>query len=227
MKIIATTRTLNEAANIDRFCQCYQWADKILIADGGSTDGTPELAAKYDKTLVRSFDKRVYRNGLWRNPHGQHINFLIDWATDEGADWIIFDDADCVPTIAMQNEARGIMDKATMPVISLYRLYIWGQDRYFPEMNYPGQSLYAWRLGDIPIRAREWDPFQHRLMGWIKEDEEKLLEPFCCLHYFFPNEAAVKRKKAFREGLGIHKIEPHPLHSFGQLDPLPDWARWK
>ena len=39
MKIVATCRTLNEEANIERFCESYsQFADQIIVADGGSTD---------------------------------------------------------------------------------------------------------------------------------------------------------------------------------------------
>ncbi|GAH78398.1 unnamed protein product, partial [marine sediment metagenome] len=44
MKIMATTRTRNEEKNIARFVMSYQWADKVLIADGGSTDDTVKIA---------------------------------------------------------------------------------------------------------------------------------------------------------------------------------------
>jgi glycosyltransferase involved in cell wall biosynthesis len=226
MKIIATTRTLNEAANIDRFCQCYQWTDAILIADGGSKDGTVTRAKKHKNVAVRAFNKRICRNGLWRNPHGKHINFLINWAIREGADWIIFDDVDCVPTVELQRDLRPLMETINGRIIMLYRLYIWGQDKYFADMNRFGQSLYAWRLPS-KIRAWEGDPLKHRISGWNPEDEIRLESPLSCLHYFFPDEETVERKKAFREGLGIHKYEPHPLAAFGPLQPLPKWARWK
>jgi nucleoside-diphosphate-sugar epimerase len=45
------------------------------------------------------------------------------------------------------------------------------------------------------------------------------------LHYFFPDEATVARKKAFREGIGKVEFEPHPLQSFGSLESLPVWAK--
>ena len=35
---------------------------------------------------------------------------MIEWAKAEEADWIIFDDCDCVPTKALQLDARGILE---------------------------------------------------------------------------------------------------------------------
>ncbi len=83
MKIYTILRTRNEAKNIERFIHCYINAgvDKILIADGGSTDGTVALARGFYKVEVRDFPERVQgRNGLWRNPEGRHIQYLQDWA---------------------------------------------------------------------------------------------------------------------------------------------------
>jgi hypothetical protein len=120
-------------------------------------------------------------------------------------------------------ELRGIMETIPQPVIMLYRLYVWGNDRYFPEMNHAGQALYAWRAS-MPIRAWERDPLAHRMSGWNGADEKRLEHPLSCLHYFFPDEATVARKKAFREGIGKVPFEPHPLKSFGSLEVLPAWA---
>ncbi len=224
MKIIAATRTRNEARNIDRFCRCYAWVDQVLVSDGGSDDDTIERALTYPNVLVRSFEEREYRNGLWRNPHGKHLNYLIAWARAEGADWLILDDTDCVPSVNLQEELGFIMETIDQSVIMLYRLYVWGDEEYFPDMSLPGQSLYAWRM-TMPIIAWEGNPFSHRLSGWSEADVLRLEHPFACLHFFFPDEETVKRKKEWREGIGIHEEEPHPLTTFGPLKALPDWAR--
>ena len=85
MKIIVTARTLNEEKRIERFVMSYQWTDKILVADGGSTDNTVTRCQGLPNTEVREFLDRVPSDdgAVWRNPHGKHINFLIDWAEDE------------------------------------------------------------------------------------------------------------------------------------------------
>ena len=51
-KIICLTPVLNEAWILDRFIRCASlWADHIIIADQGSTDGSREIAQRYDKVI--------------------------------------------------------------------------------------------------------------------------------------------------------------------------------
>lgn len=223
MKIIATARTRNESKNIDRFCQAYTWADAILIADGGSEDDTIERAMGYANTKIRQFGEKVHHNGVWRNPHGRHINFLIDWAKEEGADWIIFDDCDCVPTKVLQKYLKSVIFENTeSDLIYLYRLYVWGTNRYFPDLNKPGQSLYAWR-SSVDVRADESNPWQHH----IEIPDAPILRldlPYCCLHHFAPDEGTVQRKLVFYVQAEIPDIR-HPLAYGGQLEPLPEWAK--
>lgn len=50
--IICLTSVLNEAWFLDRFIQCASiWADHIIIGDQGSTDGSQEIAKKYEKVI--------------------------------------------------------------------------------------------------------------------------------------------------------------------------------
>lgn len=51
-KLICLTPVLNEAWILDRFLKCASlWADHIIIADQGSTDGSVEIAKQYDKVI--------------------------------------------------------------------------------------------------------------------------------------------------------------------------------
>lgn len=51
-KLICLTPVRNEAWILDRFLRCAcLWADHIIIADQGSTDGSVEIAKQYDKVL--------------------------------------------------------------------------------------------------------------------------------------------------------------------------------
>lgn len=226
MKIIVTLRTRNEARNIARFCLAYSWADSILIADGGSDDDTVKIAQTFGNVKVNLFPHKVHRNDHWLNPIGQHVNFLVDWAKAEGADWIIFDDCDCVPTVALQREARGLMADTAKSVVELYRLYVWGSAEYFPDMNIPGQSLWAWRA-DMPIRWAEADPWQHHVEGWTREDALRLEPPCACLHYFCPDEDTTEAKRKFYHETNLEADAPHPLQRFGHLATLPEWAKWR
>lgn len=51
-KIICLTPVRNEAWILDRFLKCASiWADHIIIADQGSTDGSVEIAKQYEKVI--------------------------------------------------------------------------------------------------------------------------------------------------------------------------------
>ena len=44
LPITVVMPTLNEAARIRHAVAALVWADEVIIVDGGSADGTPELA---------------------------------------------------------------------------------------------------------------------------------------------------------------------------------------
>jgi len=228
LKIFVTCRTRNEEANIARFCDGYSWADRILIADGGSEDKTVEIAESYQKVTVRPFHKRVYgKNNLWRNPHGEHMNFIWKWAMQDGADWIVFDDCDCIPTRILREEARGtfaLADQLGCKSIWIHRLYLYKEDKYFPDMNKPGQTVWAWKRTS-PVWANESDPWRHEIRVKADPSDGFYLErPYCLLHKFAPDEETIQRKKNFYVMSGQHPSMQHPLKFGGRLESLPKWA---
>lgn len=231
MKIVATVRTLNEAQNIDRFCKSYSWADKILIADGGSKDGTKIHASKYKNVIIRDFQKTVeMKNGYRRNPHGEHLNFLIDWAADIGADWIIQDDCDCVPNAELINNARKILESTQMDFVFATRIYLWENIGYFPSMSKDNNGnwtpgLWAWRVSANFRFLENTPPQEHQRPAWMPEDSrvEKLLPPLALLHNPWQNEKMVERKlKYYRESGEVANMT-HPLIANGKVDALLDW----
>ena len=51
--VFCLTPVKNEAWILERFLSCASlWADKIIIADQGSTDGSKEIAAKFAKVIT-------------------------------------------------------------------------------------------------------------------------------------------------------------------------------
>lgn len=231
MKVIATTRTLNEEKNVGRFIESYDWVDEVLIVDGGSEDNTVSIVNDYNYAYVRTFHERVEMdNGYWRNPQGKHINTCIDWAIEREADWIIFDDCDCFPNALLKEQGRDILLDSPADVIFIVRLYLWGKDKHFPKLAKPtGEwcpSIWAWRA-DTKIRASEKDPLIHDLSVREKPDlpQLQLLPPYCLLHYYCPDEETTERKlKKYRES-GQHPTLLHPLEAGGELESLPEWAK--
>lgn len=222
-KIIVIARTLNEINNIERFCTHYGFADQILITDGGSTDGTAGAARKFLHVKVKDVSHlQVDLNGVVITPEAPQTNMLIKWAKKEGADWIILDDIDCHPNSSLRRDARFILETAKKPSMFLYRLYLWGNDQYFPKYNEAGQSLWAWKPNEIDIYCE--DSLTHGVLNIPGEyDRHYLMPPFVCLHRFAPDEATVQAKIKRYAAMGTPQV--HPLQSiYAPPVALPDWA---
>lgn len=227
MKIVATVRTLNEARNIPHFCAAYDWADMVLVADGGSDDDTVSIAEHFPNVYIKEFTERIeLEDGGWMNPEPAHINFLIEWAIDAGAQWIIFDDADCRPNPALKRDARGLMERTWEPAVYLHRLYLWGEDEYFPKYNV-STALWAWRPDKLAV---SWDEhgvtnfFQGGMQGAHPDQALHLpAPPYCCLHHFAPDEATVQAKMERYAAWGHPQV--HPLESiYAPPVALPEWV---
>lgn len=224
------------------FIEAYKdWVDKILVADGGSEDNTVALAGQYyPKARVRRFPERVYGEGVWRNPEGKHLNFLIDWATEEEADWVILDDCDCRPNYLVKAHNVVLFQRAQQlnkQFIYVTRLYEWmDSGLHFTGLAQPGgkgkwePSLWAWRI-DTGFRFKDtdWD-----ISGtWIPTEEEKmeLIPPYCLIHRPWPTQEELERKTHFynrgfwADGTPRRFVSPMSSPSSGVLVPLPEWAR--
>jgi len=226
MKIVATVRTKNEEANIGRFCEAYQSiADLILIADGGSEDRTVEIALSYQKVNVEHFRPRFETlDGGWLNPQGKHTNFLIFWALYEGADWIIFDDCDCVPNKYLRKDARMMMQTIPHDAIFARRIYMWGNGEHFPDLSAPNTSLWAWR-SDWIVYADEEDEW-HLTMNFkgpeLRKRALSIEEPYCLLHRSWPTPEEAEIKVAKYRSSGQQPTAISPLEFGGKLAPI-DW----
>jgi hypothetical protein len=98
-------------------------------------------------------------------------------------------------------------------------------------LNSPnGFAKWAWRT-DLKVRASEEDPWQHT-MKFPEPDPEnaywfaKLDFPHCLLHYSFPDDEEIERKREFYTV--AKKIPKHgewnPMQFGGEVKPLPEWA---
>jgi hypothetical protein len=233
MKIVVAVRTRNEEINIARFCRGYQWADKILVADGGSEDGTKFIASKFPNVKIRNFrDQVVMDNDIKRNPHAAHLNFMIDWAfVKEKADWIIMDDADCFPNIHLKNNAPSVMRKTRQSYIYVTRLYLWKDEGHFPDLAKPNESktyvpsLWAWHKRSL-LTFMDTGVKSHQQLAFTPKDKDilKLMPPYALLHCPWQTDEMVQKKLNFYRNSGEVPDMKHPLEFGGAIEPLPNWA---
>jgi hypothetical protein len=245
MRIIVCVRTLNEAERIEKFCHSYPFADKILIADGGSEDRTVEIAWKQPRTFVRDYLLKVEcKNGIWRNPDGLHLQFLFDWAVDEGADWIISQDCDQRPNKILKNVIRDVLSKTDMDFITATQVFRWGKDQYFPAFSTKNgnmyledankekwyQGMWAWRAN---IGLKVVDAMPHYFFNFdgsknmLDIDKTgrcfRIYPPACFMHYGWITPEMTEAHMEYYRKSGLIPGQLHPLQMCGAPAPLLDW----
>lgn len=233
MKICVLIRTLNEAHRIKKCCEAYQFADHILIADGGSSDKTVELALSFPKVSVKTFTSKVtLKNGFWRNPDGPHLNFLYEWGIAEGADWIISQDCDQRPNKYLKQDVRSILEKTDKDFLMVTQIFLWGKDYYFPKMSRSSvwwQGLWAWRAS-ANIRAIDHMPHYEFTVDGVKAYDfdksnrtERILPPYCFMHFGWETDEMVDKQVEYYRRSGLVPETRHPLDYCGRLAEIEDW----
>jgi glycosyltransferase involved in cell wall biosynthesis len=236
MKIVVVVRTRDEEKNISTFCKCYSWADLILVADGGSVDKTTEIAEDFPNVKVRHYMERVSNDGFetWRNPHGKHMNFMFDWAEQERADWIIFDDADCFPTLDAQIGIRPILEKTSKNCVYINRVYTYHSDSWIKDITLPkdgrrrptwenSSGVYAWKPGVVRARDEDW---KHEL-DFFDAHIHYLLPPVSAIHDFYPEDGSRQKKVQFYKDTKEQEFCNDPLDVYNDIQPLEDWMVYK
>lgn len=230
MKIYLIARVLNEAHNLPRFFSQYDFVDKFLISDSGSTDGTLEILRGHPRVEVREYPHRlsVTKHGkTWTyTKETTQWNYLHNWLAEyNDVDWVILDDIDSVPNKHLRANARELIANSPLPQINVFRLYMWGTDKYFPHLNrnldLKYTSLWAWMPGVIKIRSDESRAF-HTITG-ISNNPYRILPPNCLLHYSWSPET-IKDKLDFYHAIGLKMNNPGDMVSYGKVAELPEWA---
>ena len=195
-RIISIVRARNEEIHIARHCEHHDFADLILLADGGSEDDTVQIAKQYPNVKISPFlEVMKLDSGYVRNPDWKHINFLIEWAEEEGADWIVMDDCDTNPNYLLRDEARQIIEEAEHPYIKAVQIHLWGKDHYFPQLACPNGEwhggIWAWKA-EMKLRTYGEPPhFMFKSLlngpGDVMVDFDKvpaidLQPPYCRIH---------------------------------------------
>lgn len=225
MYIVVAARCYNEQKNIQRFLLGYDWADTIVVSDGGSTDNSVSMLQQHPKVRLIHFNQQETVDGQTWNPDAPHMNFVLDVAKELQPNWLIFDDMDDVPNYLLRENARHVLENTQASQVNAFRLYLWGNTgQYFPYMNRNFDSkytsLWAWQPNEIDIHA-DLDVRHGTLVG-LSKDPFNLQTPYCLLHKsWHPDTIQAKMERYNKLGLPMN----HPLTFAGNLEKLPLWAK--
>jgi glycosyltransferase involved in cell wall biosynthesis len=167
--------TKNEEKNIRRCLESVAWADEIVIADSGSTDGT--------KSICQEFNCRIY-DVEWQG-FGNTKQQAVSLATN---DWILSLDADEVLTPPLQDEIKTLL--INEPKLNAYRIK--RNSFYLGKMI----RFCGWDK-DYTLRLfnRQKGGFNSRPVHEFVEvtgEAGKLLNPM--LHFTYPDKASHYQK---------------------------------
>jgi len=229
MKIVLALNVLNEEKNIARILNSYNdWVDETIVVDGGSTDYTMDIALSFSRVDVKIYPAlSEVRDGIFLNNITRHVEYICKWAEEIDADWIIYDDCDCVPNYLLREMGRYFIETSLFDTVFVSRLYVYGKDKHFPKMVKPFgnyvESLWAWKTS---FNLELEESIRHLTIKNLPDENHRtnLVPPYCLLHYFAPDEETIQKKMDMQRKLVGHEVQ-HPLQFGGELDDLPEWAR--
>lgn len=210
MKLIAICPCLNEEQHIEQYCKTYQFADEIIVVDGGSSDRSLPIASSFPNVTIKHFSGRIpVVNGPepYRNREGDMWNYCLAMFKESKGDWMMWGAVDEFPNKSLAKDARKIMSKTDKTSIHVYRINMWGEDHYFPKMMPKDwRVIWAWKP-EAGVRFTDVD--YHSSLVELPKDPLVVNPPYSMMHNFFPDEASVERKKKRYKSWGINFVDPH------------------
>ena len=213
-KLICLTSVLNEAWILDRFIRCASlWADHIIIGDQGSTDGSVEIAKRYDKVIFVDNPRMDEMN------EGQYRSPLFDKAREiEGPKILITLDADEIMTPNFDSPEWNTVQNAKPGTILSFPIH-----NLLPDGTY-------WAFGDCYTGyVDDGEPFRKGVIHAIRTiapagHSVLKCHDICVLHYKFMDwERMAERNRWYQCFEMVHGLS-YPISIFRryhQIDSIP------
>lgn len=197
----------NESARIAAALESLRWADDVLVVDGGSTDGTAELAAAHGARVA------VHP---WPGSFEQQLRTALGETT---GDWVFRLDADETVTAALAGELRAAVERADAPAGFRVRRQNFFLGRWIRHGGWwPDPQLRLVRREAASIRGAPGHETLHAdgavedLAGAITHDTHPTVAAALSRVERYSNHLAPER--AGRRRIGGWHLFAHPLAAF-------------
>jgi glycosyltransferase involved in cell wall biosynthesis len=235
-KVICLTPVLNESWILERFLKCASlWADQIIVADQGSTDGSREIARRFPKvTLVEN------PSAIFNEPERQQL-LIAEARRIPGPKLLMALDADefLTANFLSSPEWETILHSPPGTVIRFQWLEIISDTsglRYFrfpwdPPIGYVddnsthnGTSIHSVRI-PVPAGSATIVPTQIKLMHYCLIDRERFksrLSWYQCYEFLNKLKRPLELYRFYHKDLFVSPsvIQPVPkewIHGYEQL----------
>ncbi len=209
-----TLATFNEEENIERCLESVkEWVDEIVVVDGGSTDGTVEIAKKHGaKVEVRE------------NPKMFHINKNKANELAQG-EWILQLDADEVVSEELGKEIRELVQGQSTVMLNSFqhpRKYPAG-----PETRFAARRASSGRQNKVELFERHRRVMEMR-HGKIGTDEGEVVAYFVPRRNYFLGRL-LKYGGMYPDGAvrlfkkGFAKLPEKDLHEIYEIKGRVGW----
>ncbi|MEK7601511.1 MAG: glycosyltransferase family 2 protein [Patescibacteria group bacterium] len=129
--------TYNSEKTLRRALESVKDFSDIIICDGGSTDGTLDIARGYNAHIIPQ--DRVFKDELGRIADFAGVrNQTLDAAKEN---WFLFIDSDEYISKELEGEIRRIIAKQTEGAFTLFRRYVAGEEEVMCATAYPNRSM--------------------------------------------------------------------------------------
>lgn len=184
MKISVAMIVLNEAENIGRALQSCDFADEIVIVDGGSTDGTLQRVAQYeDQTKLK-----VVRHP-WENDFGRQRNVSFKECT---GDWIIRLDADEIFGIRLRSSISLFLAELPQECLSI-RIR---QNNLIEDVHHYSAALGGWETHPRAFRNTGQLNWNGQVHEWVEGVNHACADwNTCVIHFGWLDTDKMKQKE--------------------------------
>lgn len=188
--------TFNEAPNITRTLDRLHWASDIVVVDSESSDGTPDLIAKYPNV-------RMFRRPF--DSHAQQWNYgLTKTAID--TTWVLALDADYLLTDQFVEEMRNLLpDQGIAGYRASFRYCVYGKILHgsaYPPVTVLFRRAGACYVQDGHTQRVSFEGGEGRLVHAIIHDDRKPLRHWIASQERYMRLEVVKLRSASWKALG-------------------------